>query len=329
MVQATLPPQIDQNLHAQIQQHDESLLLREDLKTIIREMILKYHLQKDIQKNEAEQIVTSLSLQDLQTHRYIMQYNESTEHFAASVNKLPVTLLVLEELRNGNVSLDTSLAWQESDKRAGAGVFDQENSPLQAPLKDVLFDMLNHSGNTAVRALVNAVLGGNQAVNARLAQIPEIPHTRLIYVDPNRFYLGNTTSQEALWILEKVLENQDEYGQFVKNALVTNIFTDYGVQAVPRSEYIVLANKMGQLNDPDGNNRHDVGIIYNTRTHKSYGYSFLTTSPNSSETATQRAEQSLQDMGRLVLRYTGNRTMIVPPATQLFQASSLDKKILY
>jgi len=324
--------QSPQNINTQIQQQDESLLNRDDVQSIIKEVILKYHLQKNINKNDAEQIVTSLSLQDLQTHRYIMQHQENTEHFAASVNKLPVTMLTLEDLRSGKATMDTVLTWQASDRRDGAGVFDQPDSPLQAPLKDVLFDMLNHSSNTSVRVLVNKVLGGNVAVNARLAQVPQIPHTRLIYVDADRFYLGNTTSKESLWTLEKVLSKQDQYGTFVKNALATNIFTDYGVQSVPRSDWIILANKMGQLNDPDGNNRHDVGIIYNTKTHKSYGYSFLTTSPNASETATIRAEESLKDMGRLTLRFAGNKATEEPlaqPQTLRALNKQAEKKVLY
>jgi beta-lactamase class A len=329
------PPQTSAINITHVQQNDEALLLRNDIQTVIKDTILKYYLEKDIRKNNAEQIISSLTVQDLQTHRYIMQHNESTEHFAASVNKLPVTMLTLEELRSGAYTMDTILTWQASDRRAGAGVFDQSNSPLQAPLKDVLFDMLNHSSNTSVRVLVNKVLGGNQAVNARFASVPQIPHTRLIYVDDDRFYLGNTTSKEALWVLAKVLSQQDTYGAFVKNALATNIFTSYGVQAVPRSDFIVLANKMGQLNDPDGNNRHDVGVIYNTRTHKSYGYSLLTTSPNASVTATVRAEASLQSMGGLILRYAGNKATSTAPSQAAPQTlrsntnNAIDTKILY
>ena len=89
---------------------------------------------------------------------------------------------------------------------------------------------------------------------------------------------------------------------------------------------------MGQLNDPDGNNRHDVGIIYNTKTHKSYGYSFLTTSPNASETATIRAEESLKDMGRLTLRFAGNKATEEPlaqPQTLRALNKQAEKKVLY
>ena len=38
---------------------------------------------------------------------------------------------------------------------------------MQATVKDLLFDMLNPSGNTAVRVFVNQSLGGADAVNER------------------------------------------------------------------------------------------------------------------------------------------------------------------
>lgn len=200
------------------------------------------------------------------------------------------------------------MSWQESDRRAGNGVYDQPGSPLTATVRDVLHDLLNRSGNTAVRIMVNKTLGGATAVNNRLALVPQIPNTRLIPLDADRFYLGNTTSQEALFVLGKVLENQDQYGRYVKELLRTNIFVNDGVRSqLAGNDFIVLVNKTGLLYDPDGDNFHDVGVIYNTRTHKSYGYSFLTTAPDASPTAPPRADQSLKDMGRDVLRFAGDK----------------------
>ncbi len=177
--------------------------------------------------------------------------------------------------------------------------------------------MLNYSGNTAVRALVNYKLQGPQAVNSRLDAIPQIPTTRLQVLTPTSFYLGNSTSAESVWIIQALLgEPRDQYHDFVKDALQTNIFSYYGVRSqLEGNDYVTLANKVGILDDVDGNNRHDVGIIYNTKTKQSFGYSFMTTTANTNTAGTAQAEHSLDLLGRETLRYAGDKAPKDKPKT--------------
>jgi beta-lactamase class A len=297
------------------------------------EFLVRQFLKKEVATNEDQSIVTDVSLTDLKDGHTIYGHNESTVHFAASVNKLPVTMLALEELRAGHITLDTQLNWAVSDQRAGNGVYDQPGAPLTGTVREVLHDLLNRSGNTAVRIMTNKTLGGATAVNARLALVPQIPNTRLIPLDGDRFYLGNTTSKEALWTLNKVLEGNDQYQQYVRQLLATNIFVGDGVRSqLAGNDFITLVNKTGLLFDPDGDNFHDVGIIYNTKTHKSYGYAMLTTAPDASPTAWMRADQSLKDMGKDILRFSGDKPMHqnAAPQTLAAPASSAEHgKILY
>lgn len=282
---------------------------RGDVQQIIKETLLRHFVKKEVKENEVAGAMTGVTITDLATQRTIFGHEQETEHFAASINKIPVALLVLEDLHAGKLDLDQMMTWQESDRRGGFGLYDQPSSPLQAPLRDVLYDMLNRSGNTAVRIVVNNALGGAAAVNARWEASPQLSHTYLIPVDANRFFLGNSTTSDSMWAFSELLKKKDEPGTFMKDALSTNIFTDFGVRTqLAGNDYIVLANKIGLLDDVEGNNRHDVGIIYNTKTKKSYGYSFFTTSPFDSPTATPQADQSLKDMGRYLLRFAGDRT---------------------
>lgn len=305
---------------------------RADVLDVIKQFLLRQFVKKEVRDNERLSILTDVSIVDLQTNKTIYGHNENTPHFAASVNKLAITMLVLEELRAGNVTLDTQLAWLPTDRRDGNGVYDQPGSVNQASVRDVLHDLLNRSGNTAARILVNGALGGASATNARLAQVPEIPHTRLIVLDGNRFYMGDTTSKEALFILRKVVGNQDQFGQYVKQLMATNIFVSDGVRSqLQGNDFITLVNKTGLLYDPDGNNNHDVGIIYNTKTHKSYGYAMLTTAPSESNEATLRGEQSLKDIGKYILRYSGDKpTQMRHMQDQLRQQTTKpETKVLY
>jgi beta-lactamase class A len=288
---------------------DLSTLMKDDIADQFKSPLLKNYIERIITKNERQKVTTDVSIIDLQTQKTIVGHKLDTEQFAASVNKLPVAQLVLIDLRAGKLSLDQVFTWQPSDVRGGAGVYDQPGAPTSATLEDVLFDLLNPSGNTAVRILVNYGLGGAASVNDRWQKELGLQRTYLQPLDTNRFYLGNTTSRESLQVLRQLLGTNDQYSRLVKNALATNIYKDYGVRSqLLGNDYIVLANKVGILDDVDGNNRHDVGIIYNMRNHKSYGYSFLNTAPGEAFNApTAQAGASLADMGRGLLRFAGDK----------------------
>jgi beta-lactamase class A len=261
---------------------------------IVKEVVLRKLVNGSIKGDESLGVLTGVQIMDLQNDHLILNHNQDTEHFAASINKLPVALLALQDLRSHTLDLSQTMTWLPSDVRGGYGVYDRPGAPTTATLGDVLFDMLNHSGNTAVRVVVNYGLGGAAAVNERWSHYPQLSHTYLQPLDANRFYLGNSTPHDSLWTLEKLMDHQDKYVKFMKNAMATNIFTDYGVRSqLAGNDWIVLVNKVGILDDPEGDNRHDVGIIYNQKTRKSYGYSFMTTSPEATAGATAQANQSL------------------------------------
>jgi len=299
--QTPLPPQLTTTQVSEVQASDQ--LQSDDIQQAVKEIFLRQLIKSAIDQNEARQVLTGVTVMDLSSHRTLVEHNQNTQHFAASINKLPISLLVLEDLRAGKLDMNQVVTWQASDVRGGFGTFDQPGAPLQAPLHDVLYDMLNRSGNTVVRATVNYLLGGPQAVNDRFATKPQLSNTELIVLTPTSFFLGNSTPNDSMWAMDKLMENQDRHARFMKDAMATNIFEDFGVRSqLLGNNYILLVNKIGLLDDPEGNNRHDVGIIYNKHTHKSYGYSFFTTSPFESTTATPRADQSLKDMGRYVDR---------------------------
>lgn len=270
---------------------------------------LRHYIETIVAKNESLGVTTDVSVVDMQTKRSIVGHNLDTEQFAASVNKVPIALLILNDLRSGKLQFDQQLTWSATDVRAGAGVFDQPGAPTQATVKDLLFDLLNPSGNTAVRVFVNQAMGGAAAVNERFKAELGLQHTYLQPLDANRFYVGNTTAREAMQNMTQLLAGNDQYRTFVKDALVTNIYTDYGVRTqLAGNDYIVLANKVGILDDADGNNRHDVGVIYNTKTRKAYGFAFLNTAKGEAyNTATAQAGISLADMGKGVLRFAGDK----------------------
>lgn len=307
------------------------ILQKGDSMEFVKKLVLGYLVKKSIKNNEAKDIKTGVEITDLTTGDMIVKHKTDTKHFAASINKLPVMMLIMQDVREGKLTLDQKVSWSAEDVRAGAGVYDQPEAPTEAPLKDVIFDLLNRSGNTAVRVLVNQGLGGPAAVNERWSNIPELANTRLQLLDDTRFYLGDSTAGESLWAMLQLVNSNTPHVDFLKDAMKQNIYTDFGVRSqLAGSDYITLVNKVGILDDPEGNNRHDVGVIYNTKTQKSYAYSFFTTASPEDETATPMADQSLKDMGRQLLRYSGDKKpQHAPLLMTTTEITERETKVLY
>ncbi len=340
---APVPSQSSGSVQSQTTQQshastDLSVLSDDSASSVIKNAAVRYQLDQLVKQNESQYIITSVQLTDVQTGQTVYSHDADTSQFAASLNKIPVAFLLLQDLRSGKIHLNDTINWTASDVRAGYGVYDQAGAPTSATIQQLIQDMLNRSGNTAVRVLVDKTsLDGPIAVNARLEQYPKLVQTRLQLVSATGFYLGNTTASEGTWLMQQVQKTKDNYEKIMQNAMATNIFTDYGVRSqLAGNSYIQLANKVGILDDNDaGTNRHDEGIIYNSNTHHSYAYSLMTTNFSPDYSATAPAEKSLQDMGMVILRYAGDKpvTAMTPKAqstTPSFQESpTQDKKVLY
>ncbi len=160
-----------------------------------------------------------------------------------------------------------------------------------------------------MRVLVNKALGGASEVNNRLAAYPQLKVTRLQPLDGDKFYVGYTTARESAYIFGEFYRHSDPASTYAKNALATNIFNDYG----PRSQIqdpnkVTVIDKQGMLNDPEGNNRHDIGVIRNKQNGHLLQYNLFTTSPGTSEALIPSAETSLKTFGRAMLTYQGDTT---------------------
>lgn len=305
MLDVTMVNAENTNINNSHEQHQEATWA-------VKRLLLKAKLIKQTRENEKLGIDTSVMVYDITDNKWVYRHNIDYVHFAASISKMFVTAVLLEELRSGSTTLDTVLNWDVSDRRAGAGMYDADTSPLSATVEEVLFDMLNRSGNTAVRIIVNKVLGGAAAVNERYEQdYPNLEVTRLMPVDANRFILGYTTPAESDFILKHLYNQTDEYAAMVKDALATNIFSDYGPRSqVQDTENITVIDKQGQLDDPTGNNRHDIGVIENARNGHKLRYVLMTTNfQQPSGDVTGKAVLSLQEFGKDMLWFEGDRAL--------------------
>jgi beta-lactamase class A len=84
---------------------------------------------------------------------------------SASVIKLPVAALVLEKAAHGELNLDERVHLRKEDVRIGTGVLQFHDPDLNPTLRDIVFEMIVTSDNTATDIAIGRA-GGVPAVNA-------------------------------------------------------------------------------------------------------------------------------------------------------------------
>src|SRR5438876_8852887 len=98
-------PTAPQTLQADTLNMDESMLSRNNVGDYFKGLILRYRIEQVIKQNDEQAVVTGVTIADLQTDQTLVTHNTDTEHFAASINKLPVSLLLLQDLRAHKLDL--------------------------------------------------------------------------------------------------------------------------------------------------------------------------------------------------------------------------------
>lgn len=113
---------------------------------------LKQKITDYIEKNN---INASVYVENFRNGAF-MGINERTEFIPASLNKLPVAVLIMRNIENGNLSFDTKIQISDSDRASGYG--DLYKTPeKELPLKIVLEKLIKESDNTALRMLLHYV----------------------------------------------------------------------------------------------------------------------------------------------------------------------------
>ncbi len=85
-----------------------------------------------------------------------MGINEKAGFFPASLNKLPVAILIMRNIEDGILTPDTMLEIKDSDRTDSSGDL-YKTKEKQLPLHVVLEKMLEQSDNTALRVLLHYV----------------------------------------------------------------------------------------------------------------------------------------------------------------------------
>jgi len=113
---------------------------------------LKEKINNYIEKNS---INASVYVENFRNGAF-MGINEKAGFFPASLNKLPVAILIMRDVEDGLLSPDTMLEIKDSDRTDSSGDL-YKTQEKQLPLHVILEKMLEESDNTALRVLLHYI----------------------------------------------------------------------------------------------------------------------------------------------------------------------------
>ena len=113
---------------------------------------LKEKIQTYITKNNLN---ASVYVENFRNGAF-MGINEKTGFFPASLNKLPVAILIMRDIESGALSFDTKLKILDTDRTDSSGEL-YKTKENELPLRFVLEKMLKESDNTALRVLLHYI----------------------------------------------------------------------------------------------------------------------------------------------------------------------------
>lgn len=187
--------------------------------------------------------------------------NEKKGFLPASLNKIPVAILIMKKIEKGELKLDTMLEIRESDKTDTFGQLYKSNEN-KLPLRILLEKMLRESDNTAFNVLKNNI--DQKDLNFLLSYLNY--HSQDIIVpnlknDEEKYEYVNAKSIYNLFsslYLSTLLEPKDS--EYILSLLTETVFDIKKIAKLP--DDVIVAQKFGAEYANNVKYFHSCGIIY-------------------------------------------------------------------
>ncbi len=186
----------------------------------------------------------------------------------ASVIKVAIMVETFAQVAEGKLTWDMPVTLNKAAAVGGSGILQDLSDGLTLSLRDCVVLMIIVSDNTATNLVLDTLIGGPGAVNARMISIgfPQTTAFRKAFSpnDPNdpigqKFGLGRTTAQETAELLTCL-----DQGTIVSTAasaeMIAILKRQQDKDGIARllPETVITATKSGRLSDV----RNDVGLLY-------------------------------------------------------------------
>ena len=187
--------------------------------------------------------------------------DEDERYFPASFHKLPVAVLIMRKIENGELSLNATLVIREDERTNTSGTLYLSHTN-EASVKVLLEKMLQESDNTAFNVLYHNIDKG------RLALLLDYYNIEINLDNPynhvESFEDASTVTPLSMYnlfsslYLSTVLKPQDS--EYILSLLSNTTFDIKKLAKLP--DNITVAHKYGEYYKDDKQVFHDCGIMY-------------------------------------------------------------------
>lgn len=177
-----------------------------------------------------------------------VEVNDKTEYIAASTSKLPVNVLLYENVESGKIKLDDMLTYKQEDKEPGTGIIQNSAFGTQYSVRETSKLAIRKSDNCGVNMLIRLL--GLENVRNYIDEVGGQVH----YGERHRS-CPYDMAMIAKRLYENYLRNQDVYGELINNMENTD-WSDRIDAKLPDS--VKVAHKIGNQTKT----ANDVGIVF-------------------------------------------------------------------
>lgn len=171
--------------------------------------------------------------------------NEDRYYVAASTTKVPLCMMILDQVFEGEISLDDTIYYEEEDSEAGSGVLYYSDDINSVTVGEAVYLSIVESDNVAKNML------------HRISKMSITEYLRDITKDNSIPYENVITARQLYKVLNRLYENPDEnpYYNMLIDYMTKTVFNDRLDKYLP---YDIVAHKIGSYY----RYYHDVGIVY-------------------------------------------------------------------
>lgn len=183
----------------------------------------------------------------------ILSINNEIQYEPASLNKLPLAIIILNKIEKGELNLEDVLQITDEDRDGSSGeLYKTENK--QKTIDELLREMLVSSDNTAYKVLVKKVT--KEEIDKLSYYLDYYQYNEL-----SKYYTINAESNVRLFLslyLSTILKKENS--EKMLSYLTNPTFDINRISGIP--EEIKIAHKFGNYYQKDEKYFHDCGIMY-------------------------------------------------------------------
>jgi beta-lactamase class A len=257
-----------------------SNIMEEKSFAIVNFAPLKAKLEDYISEERANM---SIYVENLRNGAYT-GINERSGFLPASLNKLPLAILIMKKVEEGKLAMDTPIKIQKSDRLNSYGTLYLTDAE-ELPLHTMLEKLLQESDNTAFSSLLRYVSSGDIEFMLDYYGLD----IRLDFPGQELENHSNTLSPKAMSNLFSSLYFSTiltaEHSNYLLSLMETNVYDIKEGAELPES--VRVSHKFGEHQFDKESHFHDCGILY--MAEKRYFYCIMSKDA-SVEKARQRTE---------------------------------------